>query len=79
MALSVSIEPASLSCCLYSKAQRHIRAVEKVQVRNAQTKIDTFHNLDRVRNSFPFSFCIPYPHPCLLYTVYFMVIASVSK
>lgn len=79
MALSVSIELASLSCCFYGKAQRHKHAVQKLQVKNAQSKIDTSVNLDRVRHSFPSPFCIHYLHPCLIYTVYFMVIASVSK
>lgn len=79
MALSVSIEPASLSCCWYGKAQRLNHAVQKLQVRNRWYKIDTSVNLDRVCHSFPSSFCIHHPHPCLLYTVYFMVIASVSK
>lgn len=52
MALSVSIEPASLSCCLHGKAQRHNHAVQKLQVRNAQSKIDTSVNPDKVRHFF---------------------------
>lgn len=79
MALSVSIEPASLSCRLFGKAQRHNHAMQKLQVRNTQSKTDTSVHLDRAPHPVPSSFCIPNPHPYLLYTVYFMVIASVSK